>query len=253
LETTISAVVALGLASAAFGGCSSSSNPTFTDTGTDAAAPPADPSASATSTAPVPIPDAGNGDAAVNVSGDAGAPLTCPASQTLDATTVPYLPPAVTAGACKESDITFLDGVVSGGTGGIQYGQVKTALQAHSATCAACVFAAATTKWAPIVEDGTNFTVNTGGCMEIVSGSTDCGKRWQQFDACTNYGCSACTTDKAKTDCYDVIATPTGACAAASTAVHSACGANLLDYVDTCFPSSDLTIAGPIRKQCIGP
>src|SRR5262249_10767901 len=138
------------------------------------------------------------------------------------------------------------------------FADVKKAIQAYDPTfgptCAACVFATAEQTpghWAPVVEDGDKIIVNVGGCMEVVSGKVDCGKAWQQFDTCTEYGCMNCKTDAEKQDCYGVVGGSGGPCEAATAAVKSACGANLVDYVDACSPNGELTIAGPIKKQCI--
>jgi hypothetical protein len=179
----------------------------------------------------------------------------CMVDQVLDATSVPYLPARVEPGSCTLQVIKTLEDLVANKPDGLPFSDVKKAIQGYDPTygpkCAACVFAAATDHWAPIVEDGSNVIVNTGGCMEVVSGNTACGKAWQQFDTCTNYGCQNCSSDADKQNCYGAVGAPGGPCEAATTAVKSACGSNLVNYVNTCYPDGELTIAGPIKKQCI--
>jgi hypothetical protein len=189
--------------------------------------------------------------------GDAEEPpvSTCMVDQPLDATTVPYEPAAVHPGACPLQIIKVLEDLVASKPDGVPFSDVKTAIQNYDTTnktsCAPCVFAADGDHWSPIVEKGGSIIVNTGGCMEVVSGKQACGQAWQQFDTCTNYGCKDCTTDAEKSDCYKAVGAKGGPCESATAAVTSACGASLLDYVDTCYPDGELTIAGPIKKQCI--
>jgi hypothetical protein len=185
--------------------------------------------------------------------GDQEEPLadTCMADQLLDHTTVGYKAAAVNPGKCTLGAIKVLEDLVKSKPGGVPFGDVKKALEGHDATCAKCVFAEETDKWAPIVEKAGKVIVNVGGCIEVVSGKTACGKAWQQFDTCTNFGCKDCTTDAEQTECFKSVGAKGGPCEAATRDLQAACGTDLLDYVDTCYPDGELTIAGPIKKQCI--
>ena len=43
-----------------------------------------------------------------------------------------------------------------------------------------------------------------------------------------------------------------GACEAAWRTVEEACGPNFRAYVDACYPVGQLSLIGPIKRQCIG-
>jgi hypothetical protein len=183
--------------------------------------------------------------------------VTCMVQTILDATQLPYKPAAVQKGACTEHAIGTINDFVAANPNGASFTDVKKEIAAkESQACADCVLALdddTKTTWAPFVlnADGTAIS-NTGGCFEVLSGSTACGKTWFQLDKCQNTACKACTTAADQDACFGDSIAAGAACGNAADAVRSACGSNLATYIKTCYPdSAKLDNEGSIRAQCI--
>ena len=165
-----------------------------------------------------------------------------------------YKSPVVKPGACKPEILTFLEGYLKTAPATATTADIKAAVNTHTAPdtgCADCIFAAPTDKWGPVVVDTAGSFLNTGGCMEIVSGSAACGKGWFDADLCLTAACGDCTADADYKAC--LAAAAKADCATYVGEANSGCGANLQTYLGECFPQTlTYDVEGPIQAQCIG-
>ncbi len=199
--------------------------------------------------------DSGVGDAKRDVTQlppeDAAPAETCLEPKEIDATTVPYKPPAIKLNVCDTAALKVIDDLIAAKPKAT-FADLKQALTDHSAPCANCVFGPDGDTWPVIVENGDKIVaLNLGGCVGIVSGKEACGKAYQQWDLCLDSACQTCP-DAEKSDCSQGAQGPGKACGKASTALEEACGSNVNTFIQTCFKQGELTIKGPITQQCIG-
>jgi hypothetical protein len=170
----------------------------------------------------------------------------------------PYESPLVKAGACKADVLPFIENYLKTAPATATIADFKTALQGYDTsagkTCAACIFSPPTadSKWAPFVEEPDGDIINTGGCIEIASGNSGCGKAYFFADLCLQDACGQCTSDADNTACGTAATAATGDCATYFATLKTACGANLQQYLTTCSQNFTYTIEGPIQAQCIG-
>ena len=178
-------------------------------------------------------------------------PQTCMTDKEVDFSSVAYKSPTVAAGSCDTSDLDIITALAKSNPNAT-FSDVQTALASHNAACASCVFAKDGDKWAPLVTDGTTvIAVNLGGCVELASGKAECGKAYQQWNACLDEACKSCSDSEAN-DCSQGAQAAGAPCEKATAALETACGTDANTYIDKCFKQGDLTIMGPIKAQCIG-
>jgi hypothetical protein len=179
-------------------------------------------------------------------------PGTCMVSDPIDATKGPYKSPRIKEGACDTGAVKLIEDLVASNKDAT-LDELKVALADYSTECAACVFAEEGDTWAPVVESGGKIVLlNSGGCIEIVSGKADCGRTSQQWINCIDVACSECPAEE-KEECDRDAQQVGGPCREARAAVAAACGSNNIEgYLDTCFNDGEITILGAVRTQCIG-
>ena len=169
---------------------------------------------------------------------DSGSNL-CYSDNALDASGLTYNSPHIQAGACTTANVAELVAYIKANAAA-SFADLETHVKAtYSATCSSCIFSdVAAAAWAPIITDATRtgdpvVGVNGGGCIEIVSGKGNaCGKAYHQWDRCIEQACNACTAEADYQSC--AVAVQDTACAAASTALGTACGTNINAYIKTC-------------------
>jgi hypothetical protein len=183
-------------------------------------------------------------------SGVAEPATTCMDTKPFDATTVPYHPPAVKAGACTTADIKAFNDYL-GNNPQVSVEDLQATLTKQSKRCSECVFGEADAeKWAPIVIDTTSATLNGGGCVSVVSGKDACGKAYQQWNTCLNEVCAACTDQSESAQCKNDAQKAEGPCGTASKALLGACGKNVNDYITKCFGNGNAV--GTVIEQLCG-
>ncbi len=179
-------------------------------------------------------------------------------STPIDATQFPYNKAKAKApGACTAADLAAFSAYYKAHSAdtGVDATAWGTSV---SAACSSCIFTDASVNpsadWGPVVvTDGQLKTVNTGGCVELVSGKPDCGRAYQQYGDCTLEAClEKCTTQSDFAACRQDAAVLTGACKGAIDAVTSACGASVASYETACRGTT-YTFEGPIKVACINP
>src|SRR5205085_11083539 len=141
-----------GRAGAGASATSTSTSPIPTTTGTAPRRPPRDPDD------PPPDPEPGN----------------CPSTTPIDATSLPYAPPAVSPGACTTTDVDAFIAFVDKDGDPRDWKSVLS-----TPACKSCVFGLqGASTWAPILEDGAGnpIALNVGGCMALSSGVPQCGR-----------------------------------------------------------------------------
>ena len=238
---SFSAVAGVFVAASAAGCSSSSTTTTTTDAGTDAKKPP-----------PPPPPPGDDGS-----TGDDGGMGTCPVTTPVDLTSLPYEDPApVKMNACSDADVTKFTAAISTAKND---DELKAMI---SASCAACIFTDANkTGWGPLPETNTSsgnqaITVNVGGCYQLVTGSKDCGKSYQNLIDCGFTACDGCPSGDQTAFSNCLKKADTGACKDAVKAYQTACGAvDMNTYTNAqnnCEPSSSKYLfEGPINVQCV--
>ncbi len=251
-----------GTVMASMGGCSSGTTFIFveggttTDAGIDRHAPDKD--------VDVDPPDTGRdavvlfdaskdtGVDAKKEAGEAGGPGTCPTTDAIDATTFPWKPPAIIAGACSNAELSAF----------VAYVDTHADPQTWKAgitnpTCQSCVFATETTTWPPMILNGAGqlAQLNVGGCIAIASGKEACGKGYQQWRDCYLEACADCPDGDSNAFSKCVTAANKTACKKAFEDVvdPSGCGdAQTAGDAETACDGTKYVFEGPIRAQCIG-
>lgn len=174
----------------------------------------------------------------------------CPSTTAIDATVLPWKPPAVDLGKCQEQDIldavAFIDANKT-----TTYAQIKAATK--DAACATCLFVPDGAKWGPFVEkaDGSFLRNNFGGCVAVKS--TDaCGQAYTQLDDCAELACEDCTDEGAHRDCK--LAAAKGACDPAQKAYATACGdSKAADACKALLSNPQYVFEAAARALCVGP
>jgi hypothetical protein len=183
-------------------------------------------------------------------SGDGDGP-SCWKEDAIDATKAPYQPPRIQAGACTSNVLKVINDLIDSNAQAT-FDDLKAEIETkESAKCAECVFGENGDTWAPIVTESDKVVaLNGGGCVEIVSGKESCGRAYQQWDTCLDFACTDCKDSADRQACTkDVQST---ACKDATEALVTECGQKTVDgYLGQCFKAGELTIAGPITKQCV--
>ncbi len=199
-----------------------------------------------------PKEDAGTSDAnkpPVLASDDGGDQL-CYKDDPYDATTIPYEKARVLLGSCGANLPNVLDLLFANSQ--------LTADELHdgladqiSQACADCAVAAdGGDSWAPVVWDGVQLIQNLGGCLEVVSGSEDCGRAYTQWNGCLDTVCGKCSTQTEATACLQNAQST--ACSDATQALTTACGNNVNSYINACFPPGKPGLYQAIIKLCGG-
>ncbi len=199
-----------------------------------------------------PTQDAGTSDAKKTptlVSDDGGDQL-CYQSDPFDATTIPYKKARVLPGSCAPNLPTVLDLLFA--TPQVTADALHDGLANEiSQACADCAVAADDgDSWAPVVWDGVQLIQNIGGCLEVVSGSENCGRAYTQWNGCLNTVCRKCTTQNEAAACLQNV--QSAACSDATQALTTACGNNVNSYISACNPPGKLGVYEAIIKLCGG-
>lgn len=172
----------------------------------------------------------------------------------IDATKFPYTKALKAAGACTDDERKAIGAYFKAKTDANEEVSVAAWSKEVSATCAACAFGAEDAgAWSPILVKADQLeNVNRGGCIEIVSGSEDCGRAYQQAVECRIEACRKCPkTQDEFAECVGDEASYSGvACKDAFDGMRTACGDGLAAYRDACKGTA-WTFDGPIRVQCI--
>lgn len=216
---------------------------------------------SETSDAPA-VSDAGTADSSNTK--EAGKPPTggdnepveqlCYNEDPIDVTNVPYKPARIQPGACTPNVFDVMRDVFGATGGNVTYDEIKKEIATNeSAQCADCVFGNDGDTWAPIVSHGDgNFTENLGGCFEVLSGKTECGKAIQQWMDCVQTACAACGSVRSE---YDACTTAVqeSACIEATQAAATSCGtATVNTYIRACFNELYVNnVGGTIQRLCV--
>jgi hypothetical protein len=185
---------------------------------------------------------------------DTGAPAagTCPTLDAIDATALPWAPPAKTEGACAEKALTDLVAYIESNSGA-KYADWKKTVTPKA--CNDCVFGKESEKtWKPLLEDASGQLVglNVGGCIAIASKSEKCGQSYQNWFDCRFEACKDCANGDTAALQKCLGAASKGACKAAFTAVGTVCGDTVIGDAETTCKGDKYVFEGPIRAQCIG-
>jgi hypothetical protein len=167
-------------------------------------------------------------------------PKSCMVTTPLDFSAEPYAPPNIHLGVCTDANFQALldylnaqlDKADKGDKEALKFTNTQWAEGAKLSTeCAACVFTKDNaSNWGAIIGDKVKDTFvnyNWGGCMNVVTGSEQCGKTFQQLYECRLEACAPCTTESEATGCYqDGVALfgTGGPCETAFAAAETACG-----------------------------
>jgi hypothetical protein len=181
-------------------------------------------------------------------------PKTCMDTKPFDGSSLSFKSPAVKPGSCSSADLAAFDDYMQKNPK-TSVDDMKTAVTKQSKTCSDCVFGTADDdKWAPILMGATSASVNAGGCVAAISGKDACGKTYDQWNACLNTACAACSTDEG-TQCKQDAQNPKAPCGELSTALFEACGKDVNDYLKSCFGGPSVVSAvvaelcGPASKD----
>lgn len=181
---------------------------------------------------------------------DGGGPTgQCGGTAPVDATTLPYKSPFVSAGSCTAANLTALTTYVDGGG---TFPGWKTSVPAP---CATCIFGLETDAlWKPILEDGGGNVagLNVGGCIAVASGSDACGRTYQQWFTCRFEACVDCPDGDSAALQKCLAAASKGSCKKAFDAVSLVCGDPAIADAETTCDGMNYVFEGPIRAQCIG-
>lgn len=178
------------------------------------------------------------------------APATCMSTTPFDFTAVPYKSPAVKANSCSTADVKAFDDYLAQNPSAT-VDDLQTMLGKQNQKCADCAFGEMDADtWAPIVSDGKSATLNGGGCVSVVSGKDDCGKAYQQWNACLNTVCAPCSDPDERSQCSNDAQAPGSACGDASDVLFKACGSKVNTYLKTCFGSG---IGAVVEQLCGAP
>lgn len=183
---------------------------------------------------------------------DASANASCLSTAPIDQSQFPYssAKPA-TPGACTAQELANLSAYYRAHAAeDLTLTQWKTAV---SASCGACAFGDLNdAQWKPIVGVDDKFqSVNSGGCIEQVTGSQACGQSYQQFNDCTLQACLvSCTTQAEFTKCRQDQAVLTTSCKGAYETMTAACGSSL-GAAQTACKGTTYTFEGPIKVACV--
>lgn len=178
-------------------------------------------------------------------------PTTCPTSDPIDQTALPWKAPYKAEGACTEKNladlVTYVDTNASA-----KYADWKKQV---SATCATCIFGKETdATWKPLLEDskGQLVELNVGGCIGIASDNVKCGQAYQNWFDCRFEACAECPEGDSAALSKCLSAASKTACKPAFNAVGTVCGDQAIGDAETACNGDSFVFEGPIRLQCIG-
>ena len=179
--------------------------------------------------------------------------VACTTKTDVDISTILYQPAFTKAGACTQADAdkikAYLDAKIAAKDFAFKNSEWATGSGA-AANCTACVFSKFDdAKWGVIIADKDDGfeTYNRGGCIEIVSKNTECGKAYQQFQNCPLEACSACTTQADFDACRDADTLFSTVCKNAIDNVQTKCGKDVGAYETACKGGLDAYI----KTHCI--
>lgn len=189
---------------------------------------------------------------------DTTAEPTCLNKDPIDATKYPYVHVAPgQKAACDQAQLTAISTYYKDNASALDLEGWKASV---TEKCAACVFTETSEEepaaaWGPMVftksDDGISFDVNTGGCIEAVSGKEACGRAFQQYQQCTLDAClKDCKDSAGFQKCRQDPAVQTTSCKDAVEAVKTECGDKINKYQTSCKGTS-YTFEGPIKVLCI--
>ncbi len=184
---------------------------------------------------------------------------TCLAKDPIDATKYPYLKSAAPKkGACKPAEATALDAYYKEQGSKVAISDWIAGAQL-SETCAKCIFTDISdgktpTTWSPLLaKDDKLGETNRGGCIEIVSGSFDCGRAYQQYSKCLVDACTKdCKTQAEYQACRTDPDVLTVICKDVSDAVITACGPKTeLSKFEAACKNAAYAWQGPVKILCV--
>lgn len=178
-------------------------------------------------------------------------PGTCPTTDAIDATKLPWKSPTKSPGACTPTDLSNLVSFVDTNDNA-KYADWKASVT--NMTCRSCIFGTDGATWAPLVENssGQLVVLNVGGCIAIASGSDNCGKSYQNWFDCRFEACAECPDGDTPALQKCLSAASKGACKAAFDAVGTVCGDQQIADAETACEGDKFVFEGPIKAQCIG-
>jgi hypothetical protein len=224
--TALTGVIALGTAA----GCSSSTTSSSTED-TDGSTVKKDASSDRSTT---PVDD------------DAG-PTTCPSSDPVAASDLPWAPPTATQpGLCQEKDLTAFQDWLKANTSATNDQFMQYIKTEAGDNCYNCIFTdASKSTWGPIpISGGKLVTINVGACFALASGNTGCGQAIQNEFDCEFVACADCADDTSFQSCQKKA--QTGACKPFVQAIQSGCSGVPATVDDVCGSFIDT-----IRIQCV--
>ncbi len=177
----------------------------------------------------------------------------CYKDDPVDTSDVAYKPARIQAGKCSADVIKKIDDLIKANQNA-SFDDLKAELVSkESQGCADCVFGLESgDKWAPILtnDDGSKVVdINGGGCVEALSGKTECGKAFQEWSACLDTACADCA-DADQSQCAKDV--QQSACSKQTDELGAKCGNNVNAFLQGCFKSGEPSIYGPIRALCVG-
>jgi hypothetical protein len=198
------------------------------------------------------VKDASDASHPTDAGGDGGKSGACPTLTPIDATLLPWAPPAISAGACSSAELAALVTYVDTHPAA-KYPDWKASVA--NAACASCIFGKeADVMWRPMLEDaaGALLGLNVGGCIAIASGNQACGKSYQNWFDCRFEACTDCAAGDTAALQKCLTAASKGACKNAFDAVGTICGDTAIGDAETACSGDKFVFEGPIKAQCIG-
>jgi hypothetical protein len=193
---------------------------------------------------------------------DEGGPPVCPVQCELcdmtGFTALPQSKPLEATNACSAEDITSFVKACLDPTATQQTCAAWEQGDAGKSACGACVLTQiGSATWGPIVCDTNECTINTGGCIDILSGQVpiengtngSCGDLTTAADQCLSYACGTCTTPSDSNACTQDA--EQGGCKSYVDAEQTASVCALTDGGATaCSPQTDSDWASFINVFC---
>ncbi|HEX4516519.1 MAG TPA: hypothetical protein VH054_23390 [Polyangiaceae bacterium] len=182
--------------------------------------------------------------------------LACEVCDVTGFAVTPQVKPNVATNACTAQDISSF---VTACLDASATQQTCSAWQESDAgACGACILTPITSAtWGPVVCESSSCAINTGGCMDIVSGQIaiengtngSCGDLTNANEECVSYACGACTTPSDSETCTDDAEQVE--CKSYFDAEHSASACASVDAgASTCSPQNDADWAAFINLFC---
>jgi hypothetical protein len=141
---------------------------------------------------------------------DCGSGLACEVCDVTGFSVVPQAKPSQATNACAAQDISSFVTACIDASATQQTCTAWEQSDAGASACGVCILTQTTAAtWGPLVCDSNACSINTGGCIDIVSGEIaiengtngSCGDLTNAFDECIDYACGACTSTSDSTTC----------------------------------------------------